>query len=335
MGGKNSTPKAPDPYETAQAQAASNRDTAITEYLLNTGTQVNPWGTVSYAQDGTRSFVDSNGKTVTLPSFTQTTSYTPEQQAIFDANQGAQTNLANLAQQQSGFLQDYLAKPFEYTNQDAENWAFDLASQRLTPQIEQQRAALETQLANQGVTPGSRAWNAAMTQSNQAQNDAYNQLALNGRQMGFNEALTTRNQPINEISALLSGSQVSNPAAQSQAMPQVGVGGTDVAGIINSGYQNQLQASQSGGNALGGLFGLGSSVIGAAGNAGGFGALFSDERLKQDILRVGTTDAGVPIYTYRYVWGGPIHMGVMAQDVPDAAHMTSSGYLAVDYSEVR
>lgn len=335
MGGKNSAPKAPDPYDTANAQAASNRDTAITEYLLNTGTQVNPWGTVSYAQDGTRSFVDSNGKTVTMPSFTQTTKFTPEQQAIFDASQGAQKNLAGLAQNLSGQAASNLANPFTYNNHDAENWAFDLASQRITPQLQQQRAALETQLANQGVTPGSRAWEAAIAQSNQGQNDAYNQLALNGRSQAFNEALTMRNQPINEITALLSGSQVSNPAAQSQGMPQVGVGGTDVAGIIQNGYQNQLQASQSGGNALGGLFGLGSSVIGAAGNAGGFGSLFSDERLKKDIKRVGTTDAGIPIYTYRYVWGGPIHMGVMARDVPNAAHMTSSGFLAVDYAEVR
>lgn len=335
MGGKNSEPEAPDPYETAQAQSASNRDTAITEYLLNTGTQVNPWGSVSYTQDGTRSFVDSNGKTVTLPSFTQTTTYTPEQQAIFDASQGAQTNLANLAQNLSSQAETNLATPFTYSNQDAENWAFDLASQRITPQLQQQRAALETQLANQGVTPGSRAWEAAIAQSNQGQNDAYNQLALNGRSQAFNEALTLRNAPINEISALLSGTQVSNPATQSQAMPQVSVAGTDVAGITQTGYQNQLAASQSSGTALGGLFGLGSSVIGAAGNAGGFSALFSDERLKKDIKRVGTTDAGIPIYTYRYVWGGPIHMGVMAQDVPDAAHMTSSGYLAVDYAEVR
>lgn len=34
---------------------------------------------------------------------------------------------------------------------------------------------------------------------------------------------------------------------------------------------------------------------------------------------MGQTDEGTPIYTYRYVWGGPVQMGVMAQDVPDAA----------------
>ena len=76
---------------------------------------------------------------------------------------------------------------------------------------------------------------------------------------------------------------------------------------------------------MGGLFGLASAGIG----------LLSDRRLKTDIRRVGQTDAGTPIYTYRYVWGGPVQMGVMAQDVPDAAFMTESGFLAVDYGEVR
>jgi len=76
---------------------------------------------------------------------------------------------------------------------------------------------------------------------------------------------------------------------------------------------------------MGGLFGLASAGIG----------LLSDRRLKTDIRRVGQTDAGTPIYTYRYITGGPVQMGVMAQDVPDAAFMTDSGFFAVDYGAVQ
>src|SRR3546814_4736156 len=76
-----------------------------------------------------------------IPSFTQSTTYTPEQQAIFDQTQAAQTNLAELANDQSGFLQDYLAKPFEFDNQDAANWSYDLASQRILPQQQQNEDA--------------------------------------------------------------------------------------------------------------------------------------------------------------------------------------------------
>ena len=77
---------------------------------------------------------------------------------------------------------------------------------------------------------------------------------------------------------------------------------------------------------MGGLFGLGSALIGAL--------PFSDARLKTDIKRVGRTDGGVPVYTYRYKGDPVIHMGVMAQDVPEARVKDPSGYYRVDYSRV-
>lgn len=69
--------------------------------------------------------------------------------------------------------------------------------------------------------------------------------------------------------------------------------------------------------------------------AGIGGMIFSDERLKENVERVGQTDEGLPIYTYNYIWGGPTQMGVMAQDVlevnPEAVGVTPQGLLAVDY----
>ena len=46
-----------------------------------------------------------------------------------------------------------------------------------------------------------------------------------------------------------------------------------------------------------------------------FLASTSDRRTKTDIRRVGSTDGGLPIYAFRYKWGGPIQMGVMADEV--------------------
>ena len=57
-------------------------------------------------------------------------------------------------------------------------------------------------------------------------------------------------------------------------------------------------------------------------------------RLKTDIRRVGTTEGGVPIYTYKYVWGGPTQMGVMADDVPDALGPVIEGFATVRYEAV-
>ncbi len=316
------TPEAPDPYETASAQGGMNRDTAITQMQLNGVNQVNPWGSVNYQQTGQNSFTDSQGNVVSTPQFTQTTTYSPEQQAIFDATQGAQGNLADLAQSQSGFLKDYMAKPFEFNNSDAEKWAYDLASPRLLQQQGQNDAQLRTVLANKGIREGSAAWNAEMGRMTNANTDQMNQLALTGRSQAFSEALAGRNQPINEITALMSGSQVSNPAQMSGATPQAGVGGVDYTGLVNQKYQADLAQSQA---AMGGLFGLASAGVG----------MFSDRRLKTDIQRVGRTDAGTPIYTYRYAWGGPVQMGVMAQDVPEARVMDPSGFWRVDYERVQ
>src|SRR3546814_5453151 len=106
-----------------------------------------------------------------IPSFTQTTTYTPEQQAIFDQTQAAQTNLAELANDQSGFLQDYLAKPFEFDNQDAANWSYDLASQRILPQQQQNEDALRSRLVNSGIRPGTEAWDREMQRLTNANTD--------------------------------------------------------------------------------------------------------------------------------------------------------------------
>ncbi|WP_273727474.1 tail fiber domain-containing protein [Brucella gallinifaecis] len=322
-------PEAPDPKETASAQAAANRSTAITQQNLNMVNQVNPWGNVNYEQTGTRKHYDEmSGKWVETPTFTQTTTLSPEQQAIFNQTQSAQNNLAGLANDQSAKIRELLNTPFEFNNQDAANWAYDLGAQRLDPRFAQDEEKLRTTLKNKGIQEGSEAWNAEMSRMTQTKNDAYNGLMLNGRQMAFSEAMAQRNQPINEITALMSGSQVSNPAQMSGATPQTSVGGVDYTGLVNQKYQSELSNYQS---QMGGLFGLGSAAMGMFN--------FSDRRLKTDIERVGETDEGTPIYTYKYKDGGPTQMGVMAQDVekkqPDAVAMHSSGFRMVDYGKVR
>lgn len=85
----------------------------------------------------------------------------------------------------------------------------------------------------------------------------------NARLRELQTQLALRNQPINEITALLSGSQVSTPnfgIAQSAQIPT-----TDYAGIVQQGFNNQ-QANYQQQNAnwqsmMGGLFGLGSAGI--------------------------------------------------------------------------
>src|SRR3546814_18078639 len=82
---------------------------------------------------------------------------------------------------QSGFLQDYLAKPFEFDNQDAANWSYDLASQRILPQQQQNEDALRSRLVNSGIRPGTEAWDREMPRLTNANNDQLTPLALPGR----------------------------------------------------------------------------------------------------------------------------------------------------------
>ena len=74
------------------------------------------------------------------------------------------------------------------------------------------------------------------------------------------------------------------------------------------------------------------SSVGKFFKGGGF--KFSDMRLKEDIRLIGQSPAGVNVYSFKYKQLPGRYMGVMAQEVPWARHLTDTGYYAVDYSKV-
>lgn len=262
-----SAPKAPDPVATASAQSGANRDTALSQSLLNQYDQVGPQGSITYNQTGQNSYVDSlTGKTVNTPKFTQTTTLSPEQQQLYNLNTQTETNLGNIGVEQSDKVRNILNSPFKLDNEATESRLYELGAKRLDPRFQQEQAALETNLLNRGIRPGSQAYKDAATQQGQDKNDAYNQLLLTGRSQAAQEALTERNQPLNEISALLSGSQVSMPQFASGG-PQSGVAGTDYQGAV---YNNYNAKNQNYLGKLNGLFGLGKAAIGGWAS-GGFG----------------------------------------------------------------
>ena len=178
------------------------------------------------------------------------------------------------------------------------------------------------------------------TFANQAQKDAFQQEALRGefynsaaaqnmardqqifqnenqaRSQYLNEQYAQRNQQFNEISALMSGSQVSAPNFVSTNQNQIQ--GTDIAGLINNRFSQDMdtykQQSANFNSLMGGIFG-------AMG-----GMVKSDRREKEDIDKVGTIFAAnsdgekkeLPIYEYSYKNDDPDdrrHVGPMAQDI--------------------
>lgn len=314
-----SSPKPPDPDKTAAAQTGMNRDTALTQQGINMVNQVTPDGSLTYSQNGQSSFVDSKGNTVSTPTYTATTTLSPAQQAIKAQTDATSLNLGTLANQQSNKLKDYLNTDFN-VNEATEANLYDLGTKRLDPRFANEQEQQRSQLIASGIRPGTPAYDAEMKRFEESKTDAYNQLALTGRNQAFNEALTTRSQPINEISALMSGTQVAAPTFVNT--PSSNVAGVDYAGMVQNKYDADLKASQS---KMGGLFGLASAGLG----------LFSDRRLKTAIHRVGQLDNGLPVYSYRYKGFPETYIGLMADEVegvkPDAVLTHSSGYKMVRY----
>lgn len=323
-------PQIPSVTETAQAQTGTNVATAIANQQLNAVNQVGPNGSLTYSQNGTYSFTDpSTGKTYQLPKLTATTALSPEQQQLYETGQGINQNLASLGLEQSGRLSGLLSEPFSLDNEATEARLMELAGKRLDPMLERRRAAAETSLVNKGIRPGSDAWDRGIERVDQAETDAYNQLMLTGRGQAVQERLLERQTPLNEIIGLATGTQIGMP--QYGGMPQAGIPTTDVAGLTNANYQQNYQqwlaGQQTGNNILGGLFGLGAA-----------GIIASDERLKEDIHKVGETDDEIPIVSYRYK-GDPVpRLGFLAQDVrekrPEAV-VKIGGILGIDMNKMR
>lgn len=324
-------PTPPDPKETSAASTGTNIGTAIANSWMNNVDQVTPDGSLTYETIGYETYTDPyTGQSYQIPKRKATQTLSANNQAIKDQTDAAALGLGQTANTLIGNAQAGLSQPFEFNNQDAADWAYDIGASRLNPELARREADLRTTLANKGIREGSAAWNAEMSRATQAENDARNNLALSGRNMAFNEQLTGRNQSINELTALLSGSQVSQPNYVNT--PTSTIPTTDNAGIINQDYQNRVgaynsQMSQWNG-VMGGLMGLGGKLIG-----------LSDDKAKKNKKRHGDVKGDMGLWEFNYKGepkGTPKHIGLMAseveREVPSAVHRGKDGLRRVDYS---
>lgn len=156
-------------------------------------------------------------------------------------------------------------------------------------------------------------------------------------QQSWQNDLTARTQPINEISALMGLGQVQVP--QGQPFQAGEVAGTPVGQYVYQSAQMQQDAWKSQvaakAQSMGSLFGLGASLVGGA-------LAKSDRRMKDAVRDLGIRLAnGLKLYAYRYLGdpeGAPEHVGVMADEVarvrPGAVFLMPTGFLSVDYAQV-
>lgn len=285
-------PPAPDYAGAAVAQGAANVEAARLGSKLSNPNVYTPYGTQLISYDGDQ------------PTIRQT--LTPTAQKTLEAQQGVELALANLGSQGAKTASTVLDKPFSFggpsvqTSLDLSNVAKmpvnagmtgqEAIMSRLEPSLARQRTSTETNLINQGLRPGTEAYDNAIRSLGEQETDARTQAVLQGinldigaNQQGYGQALESgkfgntaqqqalaqaiqgRQMPLNEITALMSGSQIQNPqfGAYSGSTVQAApiFAGTQAQGAFDANTYNQ-QVSQANA-ATAGLYSLGGAALGA------------------------------------------------------------------------
>lgn len=270
-----SPPPAPDYAGAAREQGAANKESAIASSRLNNPNVVNPLGTQTWTEGAT---ADDR------PTLTQT--YSPEQQALYDQSIRSKMLLGGLGEQGATALQgvvgrnlDLSGAPVAPTTGRSRDDAYNAMMTRINEGTAISKDQKNSELIAAGIRPGTKAYQDAMFSIDRGANDARQQaiiaagaegqrdfnMGTQARKDAIAEILAQRQTPLNEINALMSGSQVSNPfavpgAAQNaniapaplyNAAMQAGQYGTDV-------YNQGIGQSN---NMMSGLFRLGSAAV--------------------------------------------------------------------------
>lgn len=364
MGGKGSTPPAPNYSQLATEQAALDKGALAGQNFANRPTQNTPWGSTTW---GTSQGVDpATGLPVTQ--WTQNQTLNPQLDAGLRDQFALGAGRSNVAAGMMDQVRGNYADPMDYSGftnvgggagdtgalrDQATQTAYDSLTSRLDPQYEQQGQAMEVKLRNMGLRAGDEAYDAAMGNFDRAKTDAYSnanaqafqlgqgeaqqmynqgqgQQAQNSalRQQEIAEAIRKRNMPLEEQGLLLAGQGV-QPAAQANFTASGQAPAANMMGAANSQYNaasDAYNAKQA--QRQGMMSGAASTGLGVAQLA-----MMSDRRLKTDIHRLGTL-LGRPFYSFMYLWG-ETGVGFMSDEVnPEAVIRLPNGYDMVNYAAV-
>ena len=339
--------------QTAGQQAEYNQEAAEKTRALNMINQYTPQGSSVFAP---------TGETINdVEQFGVTQSYSPEQQNLFDSQNRMKQGYADFGESQLGNVRDTYSTPFDYgqfgaaptLDADSRSSARANIIARNQSQMDRDRAAQETSLANQGFTVGSEGYDSAMDNINRQNNDFYLAadaaaggemaqrygLDVNARNQAINEAINQRNMPMSEMSTFMSGSQPVNP--NFIGTPQGSISAPNYAGLqaANTSAQNMgnmntynQQVATNRANKQG-LY----DILGTGAGAAGYKWGTSDKRLKDNIKKIGELASGLAVYTYNYIWNKDKQVGVMADEAaemfPNAVKRVN-GVLMVNYSEI-
>lgn len=211
------------------------------------------------------------------------------------------------------------------------------------PQIERQREAELIRMQNQGIPVGGEAYNKAIGDFDLQRNLSQNMLASEAMGKG-QQYVGGQLQNLGQL-----GGQILTGDPTQRYMS--GIGGYQYESPYDTSFGAQMQSAnmknqqygqqqQGKSGMFGTLGGLGGSLLGAAGSAGGFGKLFSDINLKENLDFVGKLNNGLNVYLGNYKPETGLdttpQLFLIAQEVeeikPDAVG-EKDGFKTVDYKE--
>lgn len=250
-----SAPTPPDAGYVSNTQQSFNTNAAKTQNQVNSYDQGGPLGNVNYVADPS----SPSGYRI------QTSAGATGTPLINSA-----TNLANASAGMYSSPYDLNAAS-QATAKNLNSW--QQAYQQ--PIFDQQSSNLEAQLRNQGLAPGSQAYDNAKNLLARNQGDVTNQYLTQNQGQAFNQALTAYQTPLQTISGLLN-----TGAPQGfQGTPSAQIQPANYAGAAQSNYQGQLQNYENNANNIAklGVAGIGLAAApftGGASLAGGIGSMF-------------------------------------------------------------
>jgi hypothetical protein len=276
-----SPPPAPDYRGAAAEQGAANVDAARAQGKLNNPNVISPYGTQTVSYQGDQ------------PTITQT--FSPDQQRIYDQSNATKLQLSQLSGQGAEALQGVVGKGVDFSGAPAapgdysslRNQTIDAMMARPKEDYARAQDQKHSDLIAAGIRPGTQAYDSQMQLLQRGLNDAGTQAAGNAgiltsqayqmdadrRKQAITEQLAQRQVPLNEITALMSGSQVSNPFSTPGFAQNAQVGAAPVFAAQQATGQwdrdNANAAAAQAGGLQSGLFQLGAAGISAFGGGGG------------------------------------------------------------------
>ena len=308
-----SSPKPPNPYQTAAAQQTAETGAAATSAIMNNPNIYTPYGSQTYTPAGYQTVYNAEGKPTSVMRYNQVQTLSPDQQKLMGLQNQAGFNMGRTAVEQSAKLGNLLKQnvntaglqgwnagkaPGEVRQDQGptDRRAIEAAMMgRYNQDAAKTNAAQDAQLAARGLSPGSsaagfvqqgrdrsrtdavqQAYLGSGAESREAQN-AFNAAGLQKYQMGqdyatfannlrqgqLQERIALRNQPINEIGALLGLGQVQQP--QFAGFTGQGINAAPVGSYIANNYNQQAQNAAATNR---GIFGLGSAAMQIPGMGG-------------------------------------------------------------------